>query len=90
MIRACVGNARLDPAITGQADSDARPKAPGMKYRHYAPKAQLTIVEGSSDKVAEYINQQIAHKRNSPSYRKMLSQLVCARKNTAHKTVSVQ
>lgn len=60
MIRACVGNARLDPAITGQADSDARPKAPGMKYRHYAPKAQLTIVEGSSDKVAEYINQQIA------------------------------
>jgi hypothetical protein len=39
---------------------------------------------------SKYINQQIAHKRNSPSYRKMLSQLVCARKNTAHKTVSVQ
>ncbi len=60
MIRECVGKAQLDPAITGPADGDARPKAPGMKYRHYAPKAQLTIVEGSSDKVAEYINQQIA------------------------------
>lgn len=32
------------------------PKAPGMKYRHYAPKGELTIVEGSCDKVIAYIN----------------------------------
>lgn len=31
-------------------------KAPGMKYRHYAPKGQITIVEGESSKVAETIN----------------------------------
>ena len=30
------------------ADSKVRPKAPGMKYRHYAPKADLAIVEGSA------------------------------------------
>ena len=32
------------------------PKAPGMKYRHYAPKAELTIVEGSTGQVVDYIN----------------------------------
>lgn len=36
---------------------DVAPKAPGMKYRHYAPKGNLTIVSGSVDAVAEYINQ---------------------------------
>lgn len=33
-----------------------RPKAPGMKYRHYAPKAELILVEGSQGKVQEKIN----------------------------------
>lgn len=37
---------------------DAAPKAPGMKYRHYAPKGNLTIVSGSSDKVVAYINRE--------------------------------
>lgn len=38
------------------AHSNARPKAPGMKYRHYAPKGDLTIVEGTQEHVVEYIN----------------------------------
>lgn len=33
------------------------PKAPGMKYRHYAPKGSLTIVSGSTEQVIEYINE---------------------------------
>jgi L-threonylcarbamoyladenylate synthase len=36
---------------TGQA-----PKAPGMKYRHYAPRGSLTIVEGEAEAVVSYIN----------------------------------
>ena len=32
------------------------PKAPGMKYRHYAPKGDLTIVTGDDNKVIDYIN----------------------------------
>ena len=40
-----------------RADASQRPKAPGMKYRHYAPKAELTIVEGSTEYVVAYINQ---------------------------------
>lgn len=37
-----IGTVRIDAGLI----SDAPPKAPGMKYRHYAPKAELTIVEG--------------------------------------------
>ncbi len=37
-------------------DSGQAPKAPGMKYRHYAPKGELTIVTGNSEQVVEYIN----------------------------------
>jgi L-threonylcarbamoyladenylate synthase len=35
---------------------DVKPKAPGMKYRHYAPKADLTIVEGETEAVIMQIN----------------------------------
>jgi L-threonylcarbamoyladenylate synthase len=36
---------------------DFKPKAPGMKYRHYAPKAKVTIVEGEIEKSVEKINE---------------------------------
>jgi L-threonylcarbamoyladenylate synthase len=38
-------------------DSGQAPKAPGMKYRHYAPKGDLTIVMGEALKVVDYINE---------------------------------
>lgn len=41
-----------DPSFAGQ-----KPKAPGMRYKHYAPKADLALVEGDIDKVAARINQ---------------------------------
>lgn len=41
-----------DPSFAGQ-----KPKAPGMRYKHYAPKADLALVEGDIDKVAAKINQ---------------------------------
>ncbi|HWQ80502.1 MAG TPA: L-threonylcarbamoyladenylate synthase [Anaerovoracaceae bacterium] len=31
------------------------PKAPGMKYTHYAPKADMTVIEGQRDKVKSEI-----------------------------------
>ncbi len=37
-------------------------KAPGMKYRHYAPKGMLTIYEGSEEAVVEAINCQVQQK----------------------------
>lgn len=40
-------------------ESGQAPKAPGMKYRHYAPKGDLTIVDGNEEQVVEYINKQV-------------------------------
>lgn len=53
----------LDPAIAaGPMKADVRPKAPGMKYKHYAPKADLTLVEGDMRAVAETINRLVKEK----------------------------
>lgn len=57
MLSEVLGQVDVDPTIMS-ADSGVAPKAPGMKYRHYAPKADLTIVEGELDKVVAYINKQ--------------------------------
>ncbi|MEG0806303.1 MAG: L-threonylcarbamoyladenylate synthase [Lachnospiraceae bacterium] len=45
----------IDPAISGQ-EVKGRPKAPGMKYKHYAPKADLIIVQGTREAVTDRIN----------------------------------
>ena len=54
-----LGTVDTDTTIL-RADSGQAPKAPGMKYRHYAPKGELTIVEGTPEQVREYINQAAA------------------------------
>lgn len=53
---------RMDPGLIA-ADSTKKPKAPGMKYKHYAPKADLVLVEGDTDKVVDKINHLTAEKR---------------------------
>lgn len=46
MLRACLSrDVLLDPALEKPLDKDIRPKAPGMKYRHYAPKAPMIIIQ---------------------------------------------
>jgi L-threonylcarbamoyladenylate synthase len=59
MLSDVVGETEIDVTIY---DSDSRqaPKAPGMKYRHYAPKGELVIVEGDPQNVVRYINEQCA------------------------------
>lgn len=54
MLEKVLGYVEVDKALI-KADSGIAPKAPGMKYRHYAPKADLTIVEGASDEVNDAI-----------------------------------
>ena len=56
MLQDTLGDVRMDKGLIA-ADSKVRPKAPGMKYRHYAPKADLAIVEGSEEAVVAKINQ---------------------------------
>ena len=58
MLRETLGEVEIDPAILGPLSADVKPKAPGMKYRHYAPQAEMTLVEGDVDRVVEFINQE--------------------------------
>ena len=60
MLKEVVGEVRMDPGIVYNdkgTTSGARPKAPGMRYKHYAPKGDLTIISGEEDIVVATINQ---------------------------------
>lgn len=62
MLSKVLGKVDTDVTIMSK-DSGQAPKAPGMKYRHYAPKGELVIVEGEPQHVAAYMNQQAANAR---------------------------
>ncbi len=55
MLEEVIGPVRTDPGMISE-DSSVKPKAPGMKYRHYAPKADLIIVDGEKKAVIDKIN----------------------------------
>ena len=58
LLEQVIGEVRMDQALI-QENSKVRPKAPGMKYKHYAPKADLKIVEGTQEAVVAEINRRI-------------------------------
>lgn len=45
----------IPPSPTGSADG-AQAASPGMKYKHYAPKARVVLVKGTPDAYAAYVN----------------------------------
>ena len=53
---AVLGDLVVDKAVTDEVANDAVVKAPGMKYRHYAPQSEVVIVSGSTQKAAAYIH----------------------------------
>lgn len=58
MLEEVVGEVLIDPALlTGQ--ENIKPKSPGMKYRHYAPKGHLTVIYGEEEKAISYINENV-------------------------------
>lgn len=57
MLDKVLGQVEIDQTLF-KADSNLHPKAPGMKYRHYAPKGELVLVEGNPEAVVSYINEQ--------------------------------
>ncbi len=59
MLEAIVGPVDIDPTVIEEVSETVRPKAPGMNYRHYAPNAEMLLVEGSPNEVANYINEQV-------------------------------
>ncbi|MDE7435782.1 MAG: threonylcarbamoyl-AMP synthase [Lachnospiraceae bacterium] len=55
MLKKIIGEVEMDPGIIA-TDSVTRPKAPGMKYKHYAPRADMILVDGEEEKVVKTIN----------------------------------
>lgn len=55
MLEDVIGPVGIDPGLA-QENTTVRPKAPGMRYRHYAPRAELILVEGNSRDVVAEIN----------------------------------
>ena len=58
-LREVLGTVEVDAAVTRQMGEGERPRAPGMKYRHYAPAAPVTVVTGPAARSARYIRQQL-------------------------------
>jgi len=54
-LREVLGEVEVDAAVTRRMKAGEKPKAPGMAYRHYAPKAPVTVVAGDPEKSAAYI-----------------------------------
>lgn len=61
MLEKVLGAVSVDPGIQ-EENAGVRPKAPGMRYRHYAPRAELTIVEGPEERVTETIQGMVKQK----------------------------
>lgn len=59
MLREINEDIEIDKALKSKPSENLKPKAPGMKYRHYAPKASLKIISGKNEKTIEIINEMI-------------------------------
>lgn len=59
MLREVHSGITLDKGLMSKPCEDFKPKAPGMKYRHYAPKAKLIIITGENKKTVEKINEMV-------------------------------
>lgn len=70
MLENIIGPVQIDKAII-DSSSNLKPKAPGMKYTHYAPKGELSVVEAKEDsqastlKVVTKINELVAEKKSA-------------------------
>jgi L-threonylcarbamoyladenylate synthase len=65
MLENVIGEVEVDPAVLSrEPDPGAVPRAPGMKYRHYAPEGKLTIYEGETESVINAINQKAKEKQD--------------------------
>lgn len=55
-LRAVLGRVDVDRAVMNPLPKGARPLSPGMKYKHYSPKANVVILDGNERAYADYVN----------------------------------
>jgi L-threonylcarbamoyladenylate synthase len=59
-LREVLGEVIVDDAVKRGMKEGEKPRAPGMKYRHYAPNAPVTVITGSAEETARYISDHAA------------------------------
>lgn len=60
MIEEIIGPIEIDSAVLHTLEEGAIAASPGMKYKHYAPKAEITIVKGGVQAFRKYVNDHAA------------------------------
>ena len=51
-----LGEVEIDKAVLAQLEAGVKPSSPGMKYKHYAPKAEVSVIKGSPESYLCYID----------------------------------
>ncbi len=73
MLEQVIGEVVMDRALE-EVGEEIKPKAPGMKYTHYAPKGELTIVEARVEK-KQRLEEQYGVLKDTVSYSKIVSKI---------------
>lgn len=60
-LRNVLGDVEIDAAVLSKLDENSKPLSPGMKYKHYAPKAKVIILNGSCEKYVNFVNDYASH-----------------------------
>lgn len=60
MIESVIGEIEIDEAVTHALKKGAVAASPGMKYKHYAPKARIQLVKGDAESYIRYVNEHAA------------------------------
>ncbi len=56
---AVLGDLEIDPAVTHKLAEGQKAISPGMKYKHYAPSAEVTILRGARQAYLDYVNSHV-------------------------------
>lgn len=55
-LRETLGEVEVDDAVLNQLEEGKKAASPGMKYKHYAPKANVVLLKCSDDEYIDYVN----------------------------------
>lgn len=56
-LEAVLGTVTVDRAVLENMDKNSKPASPGMKYKHYSPKADVILLDGTDEQFINYVNQ---------------------------------
>jgi len=56
-LQAVLGEVELDPAVLHQLREGAKAASPGMKYKHYSPRARVTLVDAAPEEYGAFVNE---------------------------------